>query len=68
MDADFTQRTVQSKVKDAELMKVAFTIVVGDQEEKAGVLAVRVKGDKKIQKIGIDEFISKLKKEIDERL
>jgi threonyl-tRNA synthetase len=67
MDADFTQTTVQSKVKEAEIMKVPHIIVVGDNEEKEGVLAIRVKGNKKIQKVGVDEFISKIKSEIQGR-
>ncbi|MEK6757699.1 MAG: threonine--tRNA ligase, partial [Nanoarchaeota archaeon] len=33
IDADFTQTTVPSKVKDAEIMKVPYIIVVGDREE-----------------------------------
>jgi threonyl-tRNA synthetase len=68
MDEDLSSNTVQSKVKDASLMRIPYVIVVGDKEEKSGNLAIRVKGDKKIQEFSIDKFISKLKKEVDERL
>jgi len=34
IDADFRQTTVPAKVKDAELMRVPYIIVVGDREEK----------------------------------
>ncbi|MCF7910724.1 threonine--tRNA ligase, partial [Candidatus Pacearchaeota archaeon] len=68
IDADFSQSTVQSKVKQAELMRVPYIIVLGDREEKSNELAVRVRGDKKIQNFGIKEFTEKLKKEIRDRL
>jgi len=68
LDADFRQTTIPSKVKDAEMMKVPYIIVVGDKEEKDKSLAVRIKGDSMIKNFGIEEFIKFLKKEIDERL
>jgi len=68
MDADLTQTTVPSKVKEAELMKVPYIIVVGDREEKEKTLAVRTRGDSKIKSVKIEDFIKGLKKEIEDRL
>ncbi len=67
IDADFRQTTVQSKVKDAEIMRIPYIIVVGDREEKDNTLAVRIKGDKKIETIKIGEFVKSLKQEISEK-
>ncbi len=67
IDADFKTITVQSKVKDAELMKIPYILVVGGKEEKAGTVAVRKRGNSKIQAVKIDKFIKDLKKEIDEK-
>jgi len=67
IDADFRQTTIPSKVKDAELMRIPYIIVIGDKEEKDGTLAVRIKGNKNIKKIGIDEFKNKIEKEIWEK-
>jgi threonyl-tRNA synthetase len=68
IDADFRDTTVSSKVKDAEIMRIPYIIVVGDKEEKEKNLAVRVRGDKQIQKFSLEEFNEKIKKEIEERL
>lgn len=68
IDADFRNTTMQAKVKDAEILKIPYIIVVGDKEEKEKSLAVRVKGNSKIEKLKIDDFIKNLKKEIEERL
>jgi len=67
IDADFTQTTVQSKVKDAEIMRVPYIIVVGDKEEKEKTIAVRIKGSGKIELMKIDDFVKKIKEEIEER-
>lgn len=67
VDADFRQTTVPAKVKDAEMMRVPYIIVIGDKEKKNKSLAVRIKGSNKIKTEKIEEFIKKLKKEIDER-
>ncbi|MDP2628876.1 MAG: His/Gly/Thr/Pro-type tRNA ligase C-terminal domain-containing protein, partial [Nanoarchaeota archaeon] len=67
MDADLRSTTVQSKVKEAEIMRVPYIIVVGDKEEKEKTLAVRVRGDSKIISFKTDEFAKKVKDEIEKR-
>jgi len=54
-----------AKIKDAELMKIPYIIVIGDKEEKENSLAVRKNG--KVENIFIEEFIEKIKKEIKNR-
>ncbi|MDP3986784.1 MAG: threonine--tRNA ligase [Nanoarchaeota archaeon] len=68
IDADFRNTTVPSKVKEAELMRIPYIIVIGDKEEKSGELAVRTRGEKKITNIKANDFSKNLKKEIDERI
>jgi threonyl-tRNA synthetase len=68
IDCDFSQTTIPSKVKEAELMRVPYIIVLGDKEEKEKSLAVRIRGNSKIEKFKIDAFVKKIKKEIGERL
>jgi threonyl-tRNA synthetase len=64
IDADFRNTTVPAKVKEAEIMKIPYIIVVGDKEEKENKIAVRIRGDKKIQNFGIDDFSEKIGKEL----
>ena len=67
VDADFQSSTLQGKVKEAELMRVPYIIVVGDKEEKGKTLAVRIRGDKKIKSFKLDSFVKELKREIEEK-
>ena len=48
-------------------MRIPYIIVVGDKEEKEKTLAVRIKGNSKIEKMKIEEFIKRIGKEIAER-
>jgi len=66
IDADFRQTTVQGKVKDAEIMRIPYIIVIGDKEEKEKTLAVRHNG-KVEYKIKIEDFVKQIKELIKER-
>jgi threonyl-tRNA synthetase len=67
LDADFRQTTVPAKVKEAEIMRIPYIIVIGDKEEKDNSIAIREKGNSKIRSSKLDSFIEELSKEIRER-
>ncbi len=68
IDADLRTTTVQSKVKEAEIGRIPYIIVVGEKEEKENSVAVREKGDSKIKSESVNDFILRITKEIKERL
>lgn len=67
IDSDFRPTTVQSKVKDAELMRIPYIAVAGDKEQKSGTIALRIRGNKKIKKMKVEKFAEMIKKEIESR-
>jgi threonyl-tRNA synthetase len=67
IDADFTQRTIQAKVKDAEMMKIPYILTVGDKEQEIDSVNVRKGGQRNLEVKKVDEFIDKLASEIKER-
>jgi threonyl-tRNA synthetase len=66
-EADLTDNTVEYKVREAEMQKVPYIIVIGDKEEEKNTLAVRRRGKKPEFGIKIDNFIKEIKEEIKER-
>ena len=64
-DIDFSSEPIQGKIKQAEIEKIPYIIVIGDREEKDGTLAVRNKGN--VISMSHDDFIKKIRKEIDEK-
>jgi len=67
VETDLREQHISAKVREAELMKVPYILVIGDKEEKANTLAVRKKGKKPEFGVKIKEFIKQLKKEIKDR-
>ncbi|HPD81854.1 MAG TPA: threonine--tRNA ligase [Candidatus Pacearchaeota archaeon] len=68
IETDFDQKTIQAKVKEAEEMKIPYIIVIGDKEEKEGIVAVRKGGENIVEKLDTDEFIFDLKMKIEKRI
>jgi len=67
IETDYNSTTVQSKIRDAQLEKVPYTLVVGEKEEKANTVAVRTRDNKVKFGVKTDDFISDLCKEIEEK-
>jgi len=49
VEKDVSSSTVQLKIREAELQKIPYIIVIGNKEEKDNTLAVREHGSKKIR-------------------
>jgi threonyl-tRNA synthetase len=64
---DDSNESVGKKIRNAEKMKVPYTLVVGDKEQDGGVLAVRVRSQRETVDMSTSDFISKVKKESTDR-
>ena len=53
------------KIRDAEVSKIPFMIIVGEKEESEGTVSVRKHGEGDIGTFSIEEFISLLKREVE---
>ena len=68
VEVDYEPNTIQKKVRNAELEKVPYVLVVGDKEQKAGTIAVRTRGKKKLDfGVKLSTFVKHVKKEIESR-
>jgi len=67
VDTDLKDATVNTKVRDAEMLHIPYIIVIGDKEEKNNTLAVRERGKKPQFGVKLEAFIAKIRKEIEER-
>lgn len=64
VDLDLRTETVQAKVRDAEMLKINYLVVIGDKEEENKTLAVRPRGAKPSFGVKPATFIANLKKEL----
>ena len=63
-DSDERSSTVEYRIREAELEKIPYVIVVGKKEEDAGTIALRTRSDKKVKYgMKIDDLSGKVKEE-----
>jgi len=55
---------MQAKIRDAQMQKIPYMLIVGDREAAAGAVAVRARGGQDLGAINVDEFIARAQHEI----
>jgi threonyl-tRNA synthetase len=60
---DLRNDTINAKVRDAAMHKLPYLVVVGKKEQDAGTVTLRLRGNKSVFGINLDEFIAKVKEE-----
>ncbi len=64
-DLDDRDDTMQSKVRDAELSWIPYTIIYGEKEIETKQLSIRSRADSKESKVSLTAFLERIKAEID---
>jgi len=68
VEVDLSDGTMQNKVRNAEMQKTPYVLVLGDKEIEGGTLAVRKRGAGRPQfGVPAEEFIAGLLSEIETR-
>jgi threonyl-tRNA synthetase len=67
VEIDKRDEKMQKKIRDAELEKIPYMLVVGEKEAKAGTVSVRSKKSGDLGGIKVDEFVTKVKGDIDKK-
>lgn len=67
VELDDRNETLQAKIRDAQLEKVSYMLIVGDREEKTKAVAVRKRSGEDLGSMNLGNFIKALQKEIDEK-
>jgi threonyl-tRNA synthetase len=61
---DSRNETLDKRIRQAELEKIPYMLVVGEREAKSGDISIRKKGKGDMGTMPIEEFIKKIKEEI----
>ncbi len=59
--------TLGKKIREAELQKIPYLLIVGEKEVEAKSVAVRKRSEGDVGQIKIDEFVEKIKKEVSKK-
>ena len=68
VETDLRNEKIGYKIREAQLEKVPYMLVLGDKEAEAGLVTVRRRGEGDIGQCTLDEFMARLKEECDSHL
>jgi len=64
VDVDVRNETLQKKIRDKELHKIPYMVIVGKKEKDTGKISVRKSGMENLGTMGIEEFLALLSREL----
>ena len=65
---DNRNEKVGRKIRDAEISKIPYMLIIGESEEKNVTVSVRKHGEGDLGSFSVEEFVGIIQKEIDEKL
>ena len=65
VEVDERSETLPAKIRDAQLEKVPYMLIIGDKEEKSKKVAVRLRTEKDLGQMSFGNFIVKVKDKIE---
>lgn len=68
VEVDDRNERLQAKIRDAQMEKVSYMLIVGDKEQEAEKVAVRKRDGKDLGAIALEKFVEDIKKEITEKI
>jgi len=65
VDVDSRDEKLGYKIREAQTLKIPYMLVLGDKEAESGEVNVRKYGEQKSESIPLNDFIAKLREEVD---
>ncbi len=65
VELDERQEKIGYKIREAQLQKIPYMLILGEKEKEANAVGVRARKEGDIGQMSIEEFVSKIKEEID---
>jgi threonyl-tRNA synthetase len=62
-EKDFRNEKLGFKIREAQLQKIPYMLVIGDREEKEGTLAPRKRSGESMKAMGVEQFIAQIESE-----
>ena len=65
---DLRNERLQKKIRDAEVQKIPYMVVIGEKEESVGMVSVRSKAQRDIGRMKLGDFIERIKEETEKKV
>ncbi len=67
VEFDDRNEKVGYKIREAQLQKIPYMLVIGDKEKEANAVTVRTRKEADLGQMSVEEFITKIKEEIENK-
>ena len=64
-ELDTRNETINKKIREAELQKIPYILVIGEKEKSSGLVNVRERGIKEQKTLKLDDFIKEISKKLE---
>ena len=68
VELDARAEKMQAKIRDAQMQKIPYMLIAGDREVADKLVAVRTREEKDLGAMSLEDFLSKVKSEIESKL
>lgn len=68
VELDLRNEKIGYKIREAQIQKIPYMIILGDKEVESGKVAIRSRKEGDLGAMSFDDFISKLKTEIEKKI
>ncbi|OGW94316.1 MAG: threonine--tRNA ligase [Omnitrophica bacterium RIFCSPLOWO2_12_FULL_45_13] len=68
VEADNRNERLEKKIRDAEVEKIPYMIIIGSKEESIGMVSVRSKAEGDIGRMKPAEFIERIREEVEKKI
>ena len=65
VETDLRNEKIGYKIREAQMQKLPYMLVVGDREAESGAVAVRTRDGKDLGEMPLDDFIARIREEVD---
>ena len=66
VEADYRNEKIGYKIREAQMQKIPYMLVIGDKEAESGTLSVRTRSGEQFN-MTVEEFLEKIRKEVAEK-
>lgn len=64
VESDLSQNTIQYKIREAQLQKINYMVIIGDKELEAKTISVRSRDGEQKLGVALDAFVKQIQKEV----
>lgn len=66
-ETDVSATTLQKKIREAQILRIPYMIIIGEEEKKNGTISVRMRNGVTVKGLKLEKFIARVKEKVEKR-